>query len=202
MNGYYRGMSATASWLVAEGARTRAVASLLNGLSRQLIEQGLPLLRASLVIEALHPLISGTHYIWTRETNSTIEEPRFHGFISNVGSRLHPNDVAANDGELRFQLDRQATENDVQWLGELRALGASDVLASLLTFSDSSGHAVTWVTDRSGGFREDEVLELKTIAVLMTSPLEVIVAREMAATLPPDDVEIAIYTSSASWRAR
>ena len=39
------------------------------------------------------------------------------------------------------------------------------------------------MTDRPGGFSEEDLQELRAIAALVTSPLEVVVARELAATL-------------------
>ena len=183
MNSHYAGMSPTTSWLVATGAETGTVTLLLNELAHRFSDQGIELPHASLVIEALHPLIAGTHYVWTRDAGGTIEEPRFHGFVSKAGSRLQANDLASNGGELRCRLDRPVVSHEAAWLEEFRTHGATDILALLIRFSDGSTHAVAWATDRTEGFSDDEISELRAAAVLMTSPLEVIVTRQMAATL-------------------
>ena len=183
MNSHYAGMSPTTSWLVATGAETGAVTLLLNELAHRFSDQGIKLLRASLVIEALHPLIAGTHYVWTRDAGGTIEEPRFHGFVSKAGSRLQANDLASNGGELRCRLNQSVVSNEAVWLDDYRVHGATDVLAILIRFSDGSTHAVAWATDQVEGFSDGEISELRAAAVLMTSPLEVIVTRQMAATL-------------------
>ncbi len=148
------GLAAAAAWLLSAASHADGVPSFLSGLTRHVKDQGAPLVRASLVIEALHPTIAGTRYMWRADTGESVEEPRFHGFMSGQGGA--------------------AAAPPVEPPGSI---------SQPVRFSDGSTHQVTWTADRLGGFTPAETEALATLAALMAAPLEVLVAREMATTL-------------------
>ena len=151
------GLSAAALWLLSDASHADGVPSFLSGLARHARLQGAPVARASLVIEALHPMIAGTRYTWSASTGESVEEPRFHGFMSGPGG---PGGAAA--------------EPPPQPPGSI---------SQPIPFSDGSTHQVTWAAERVGGFTPDETAALATLAAFMAAPLEVLVAREVATTL-------------------
>ena len=54
------GLSAAAAWLMGDARRADSVPKFLTGLAGHACAQGTPITVASLVVEALHPIIAGT----------------------------------------------------------------------------------------------------------------------------------------------
>jgi len=52
-------LGALGRWLVDTGPRTERACDLFRGFCAWLVEQGLPLSRASMGLEILHPLVTG-----------------------------------------------------------------------------------------------------------------------------------------------
>ena len=164
MNQDFPQVGPAAQWLIAHGASEPSPASLLTGLAARLSEAGMALAHASLAVEELHPLFSGSRYVWQHDTGRTLEQPRFHGFLSERSSGGGADDES----------------DDVREAG---ALGATDQIALLLQFSDGSHHAVTFASARAGGFSDADRAELRFLAQLLASQLEVVVQRHVATTL-------------------
>jgi adenylate cyclase len=73
-------------WLQHEASRAADPGALLVGFCQRLVEAGIPLRKTALAISALHPLVSGSTFIWQRDRADALEMPRFHGMTGDVGA--------------------------------------------------------------------------------------------------------------------
>jgi adenylate cyclase len=163
-------------WSVRAGLRGTEVGLLFDGLCQRLVIAGVPLWRAFAGMRTLHPQWGGYSYIWWRDRR--LERlPQFAR-----GSRYEQEVQASPHGHLGRQADDQAEELylrrhlvgseaqlDFPVLEDLAAAGATDYFAGLVRFGDrgevsrGSGIGYSFVTDRTEGFREDDLVLLKAV---------------------------------------
>jgi hypothetical protein len=75
-------------WLLAEGWACDSPLTLIEGLARQAVAAGLPLMRLTTTMRYLHPQVIGTTYTWTKEQDrvkSVLAAPR-HSSIGHVSA--------------------------------------------------------------------------------------------------------------------
>ena len=170
-----------ALWLLGEGAFAAGVAPLLSGAAERLNRDGFSLVHAALVIESLHPLLAGTRFVWRRDTGQCIEEPRFHGFSAMGHGGILPDDI--EDRVLRLAITAAAAEGEPRYVGEVRGLNATDLIAFPMAFSDGSRHTVSWATDREAGFTAAQQRTLTDLVPLLGPRLEIATMRQVSRTL-------------------
>lgn len=171
-------------WLLGGRAAAHGVGPLLGGLAERANSEGLALVHAALVVEALHPMLSGTRYVWRADTSRTTEEPRFHGFLATGHTGILATDLGEPPDEmLRVGITPNPNEGEPGFVAEVRGLGATELVALPLAFSDGTRHTVSWATDRHRGFGAPQVRDLLAFAPALASQLEIIVVRQVAATL-------------------
>jgi adenylate cyclase len=163
---------------------------LLDQFCARVIEAGVPLSRAWLHIRTLHPEFAGVSRIWRRGMQT---EERFldFGFEKWPAYLNSPVRHVVEQGKLcRWRLDDgQALPFPV--LDEHRSAGYVDYAIAPLIFSDGRVNAISWATDRPGGFRDvdlrffEEVLstystivEVKSLRRFATNVLSTYVGRE------------------------
>ena len=174
-------LAPAARWLLGEGAFAAGVAPLLSGAAEHLNTDGFSLVHAALVIESLHPLLAGTRYVWRRDTGQCIEEPRFHGFSGMGHGGILPGDIG--DPVLQLVITATAAEGEPGFVGEVRELGATDLIALPIEFSDGSRHTVSWATDREAGFTGAQHGALAALVPLLAPRLEIATMRQVSRTL-------------------
>ena len=170
-----------ALWLLGEGVFAAGVPPLLSGVAERLNTDGFSLVQAALVIESLHPLLAGTRYVWRRDTGQCIEEPRFHGFSAMGPGGILPGDL--EERMLRLTITAAADVGEPGYVGELRGLGATDLIALPIVFSDGSRHTVSWASDREAGFTEAQQRALTDLVPLLAPRLEIATMRQVSRTL-------------------
>ncbi len=85
--------------------------------------------------------------------------------------------------EIRRRLDIPGVELDFPILKELHAEGGTDYVAMPLVFSDGQINAITFTTDRPGGFSTPELEQLYQMLPVLARLLEVHAMRRTAKTL-------------------
>ncbi|MGO8800413.1 MAG: adenylate/guanylate cyclase domain-containing protein [Roseiarcus sp.] len=162
-------------WAVREGLRGATAYELFDGYCQRLVVDGVPLWRAHLAMETLHPQWSGYGYTWRRDLNAIQPEQYDHGSIEASGwltSPLYDLLRRARGGEespqMRRRLEAGPEQCDFASLGEFFAAGATDYFAKLFAFgeggdrSQGSGVVYSFTTDRSGGFTDDDTTLLQS----------------------------------------
>jgi len=156
-------IDAIAEWLVGPARRLPTGAAAFDEFSWRMLATGLPLLRVTMHGGTLHPLYLGAALIWWRTTGQTelrmITHEVRESFAYNPISRVR------EDGEtLRRRLDTAPDTFDFPVLHELMAAGATDYLALPVASAFGGNYAVTFVSDRVGGFTDDEVADMSRVA--------------------------------------
>src|SRR4029077_18285511 len=156
-------IDAIAEWLVGPARRLPTGAAAFDEFSWRMLATGLPLLRVTMHGGTLHPLYLGAALIWWRTTGQTelrmITHEVRESFAYNPISRVR------EDGEtLRRRLDTAPDTFDFPVLQELMAAGATDYLALPVASAFGGNYAVTFVSDRVGGFTDDEVADMSRVA--------------------------------------
>jgi adenylate cyclase len=155
-------------WAVRQGLRGATAYALFDGFCQRLVWSGVPLWRAHAALETLHPQWDGYGYIWRRDLNA-IQPERYGRFGDDTDwleSPLFDLVRRARGGEddpwmrRRFESDPESLDFSV--FKSFAADGATDYFAQLFAFgedgdrSHGSGIVYSFMTDRTGGFSDDE----------------------------------------------
>jgi adenylate cyclase len=193
-------------WAVRQGLLGTGAAELFDGFCRRLVETGLPLWRGYAAMRTLHPQWGGYGYTWQRERGAV--EPaqygRVHGSSWSSSPFPYMIDQARTGGgeenprlHLRRRLIGSQTQLDFPVLEELAAAGGSDYFAQIVRFgaegdlSHGTGIAYSFATDRTDGFRDDDIALLQAVLpalslAMMTHAGHTIAASLLAAYLGGD----------------
>jgi adenylate cyclase len=175
--------SAIADWLV-EGARSAAQPQqVLTELCGRLTACGIPLWRVAVFVRTLHPQVMGRRIIWRPAAEAEISEAPFEllesaSFLDNPIARVY-----ATGETIRRKLADPDCDVDFPVLGELRAEGVSDYLATPLFFTDGAVHAATWTTQQPGGFSDAEIAGIKSVIAPLARVTEIYALRRTASNL-------------------
>jgi adenylate cyclase len=154
-------------WAVRQGLRGATAYDLFDGFCQRLVSAGLSLLRAHVAMETLHPQWEGYGYIWRRDLNAI--QPERYGRVGDDSNWLASPMFALVQrarGEqepwMRRRLDVEAETWEFPIFTGFAAEGATDYFAQLFAFgedgdrSHGTGIVYSFVTDRTGGFSDDD----------------------------------------------
>jgi adenylate cyclase len=159
-------LDAVAEWPV--GAAAREIPSGLHAFDEfawRMLATGLPLLRVTLHVGALHPQFLGGTFIWWRTSGQTEQILIAHEITDSI--HFNPVQRVITGGEtLRRRLDVPDETLDFPVLRELKAQRATDYLALPIRSVHGRNHyyMVTYVTDRPGGFTADEIADMTRVS--------------------------------------
>jgi adenylate cyclase len=187
-------------WATRQGLRGVEPEILLDGLCRRLVAAGLPLWRAFAGMRTLHPQWAGYGYTWWRDRG--IVEPAqfarggaYEEIVANsvFGDMIRRLEAGEHPGEqwlaLRRRFDGPLAQCDFPGLDELAAAGGTDFFAELVGFgvagdaSRGSGVGVSFATDRSGGFADDDLTLLRAVVPILALAMMAQASHTIAAGL-------------------
>jgi adenylate cyclase len=162
---------ALAHWLADSGLRNLPLEELVDGFSRRLNGEGVPVARVFVGMNTLHPLVRARSLIWDRVTGPSTHFEIQHGEIESPTVRQSPFAPMLRDriGEQRVRLDGPAVADESPVFAELRGEGMTDWLGRAFPFgeltfkiggSDSAerasqlGVVISLTTDHAGGFSD------------------------------------------------
>ncbi len=172
-------------WLLTEGWSISTARLLIDGLARKAVAAGLSLYRLTATIRFLHPQVIGTTFTWKRDGGEATMFSPPHGLLQSA-TFLHSPFAAIMRGEasgIRRRLDVPSAPIDFPILKELKEQVVTDYVAMPIHFSDGSIHAMTFSTDRPGGFSTAELSLLYDMLPVMARLLEIHATRHTARTL-------------------
>ena len=179
------GSAAIIAWLLGEARFLPNGPAALKELSHRLNAAGLQLSRASFHVRTLHPQLFGIGFYWHRDVDEirTFQAP--HGIReTDLYQRSPMRLIFDKDAdELRQSLEQPDADFRFPLFAELKEAGHTDYLALALTFSDGKTHGSTWMTDRPGGFRDEEIAIIKSILPVFSLLIEIHLNRRIAANL-------------------
>ena len=155
------------AWITEAGLAGHSESAILAGFCEREVARGLPLARALVLIDTLHPIYEGRAFRWTRaQKETTLTE---YGRSDDDLSRWQrsPFYRLEESGEplLRRHLTAE-TEPEFSIFADLRADGMTDyvAIANRFTGDEIIGRMdcvySSWATDASQGFDDDDVADL------------------------------------------
>ena len=159
------------SWLFEQGRPAADPGVVLKGFSQQLIQIGIPLVRATLHVRALHAERIGVTRIWRKDRKLEVvyfphgarDDPIFHD-----SPLKHVYDT-------RDWLEIRTTESAASRFNivpDLKELNVSHYVVAPMFYSNGTENAVTWATDRSEGFLPEELALLRGVFPTLSTVME------------------------------
>jgi adenylate cyclase len=152
-------LDGVARWLAGPARREASFAQTLDEFSWRLTAAGLGLLRVGVNTLTLHPRFLGATYTWWKDTGETRKTMIKHEVLDIVPLADNPISKLRATGEpIRRRIDAPDAVLDYSVLHDLKARGATDYL--LFGAESPFGfepHAVSYVSDAPGGFRQAEI---------------------------------------------
>jgi adenylate cyclase len=176
--------SAALDWFVRFNHEEPFLDDLFARLCEKLVDDGLPVTRATLHARGLHPQFIGAAMIWRNDgrpvqmrmiTRADVESAQFQN--SPIKALYE-----GADG-VRQRLDLPTTGPEYGIYGDLRAAGFTDYVARPLVASDARRHTVTFATDRPGGFSTDDLFTLDDLLPLLSMAAEARIGRRITKTI-------------------
>lgn len=178
------------AWIAEAGLAGQSEVAALDGFCERALEVGLPLARANVVIDTLHPVYEGRAFVWKRKTGNTSLTEFGRGTVDMQRWENSPYYYLELSGApmLRRRLTPES-EKDFPIFTDLRAEGITDYLAITNRFAaegivgDMDCVYSSWATDAPGGFREADVSDLARLMPLLALTLKAASLARIAGTL-------------------
>ncbi|HKY93741.1 MAG TPA: adenylate/guanylate cyclase domain-containing protein [Kiloniellales bacterium] len=170
------------AWLLGEAREAMDVSEVLDGFGRRLVAAGVPLVRASTHIQALHSERTGTGRVW-RPDNGIVEQ--HYGFDPEEEKAYQVSPIrTVHDSRKPLELWPQRDEINYGVLPDLKAEGVVHYWLVPLFFTDGSVQAASFSTKEKGGFLPEDMALIASLLPLYTQVLELkTVRRELAEVL-------------------
>jgi adenylate cyclase len=170
-------------WLT-DGARSGSRSEdVLSELCHRMVGAGIPLWRAAVFVNTLHPDVIGRSFIWQAGLGVKISAAKYD--ILETDEYLNSPVVAVYNTRqaIRRNLADANCPNDFAVLHEFRAEGATDYVAFPLAFTDGTIHVATWTTRQPGGFTPEQFADLEATIPPLTRVAEIRALRRTATNL-------------------
>jgi len=158
-------IEAIIDWLAGPAQHIPLLVCEFDEYAWRMLAAGFPLLRATLQFRTLHPQYLGASYVWWRTTGQTVQTLIAHEVQDLFGNDDNPVRRVLVAGEtVRRRVDVADDELDFPILHDLKAEGATDYFALPVKNSFGTNYMVTYVTDRLGGFSDQEISDLTRVS--------------------------------------
>ncbi|MGB7950967.1 MAG: adenylate/guanylate cyclase domain-containing protein [Candidatus Binatia bacterium] len=177
-------------WITEAGLAGLSEAATLTGFCERASAIGLPLARANVVIDTLHPIYEGRAFTWKREKGETV--------LTEFGRSDTQMDLWERSPFYRLELTgesllrrRLSAENEAEFsiFSDLRAEGMTDYIAITNRFAaeviigELDCVYSSWATDAPQGFQDSEIEDLTRLMPLFALTLKSASLTRIAGTL-------------------
>jgi adenylate cyclase len=166
-------------WLVDPETRSLSLEALLDALSGWLDEAGCSLLRVQLSFRTLHPEVAARAYRWLRGEKTREILFTYH-FIASSGEEHEQSPIFALMREkksvIRCSLEQPDSEIPFPLCREMKTQGGTDYYLMRLSGSNGFDSSISFVTDRKGGFGEDEIELFQSLVPSLSLRIELAAA--------------------------
>jgi adenylate cyclase len=183
-----------AAWITDSGLSGMVEPDLLGGFCERVVAAGIPISRAIVIVDTLHPVYEGRVFRWLRDP-SELSAMHEYGRSAEDESiavkwRQSPFHFLAESGEtwLRRHL-AQGEPADFPTIEELRQEGHTDYLAMMQRFAgdgvigEMDYVSSSWATDAPGGFADWQLNELRRLVPGLALAIKSASLARIAATL-------------------
>ena len=182
-----------AAMTTAASLSGRPEVDLLQGFCTRIISAGVPLWRAMIGVDTLHPVLEGRLFRWRRDSAAPTETEYSRHEMAREPERWLRSPfyllLQTGEGSLRRRLERTPSDGAFPALDELRAEGATDYLAIVNRFDgdgaigQADGVYSSWATDRPGGFSDDHLAALELLVPCLALGIKSAATAGIAETL-------------------
>ena len=180
-----------AAVLVDAAIAGRTPAAILEDLCRAMVDDGLPVARATVGALLVHPLLDATLIIWRAERGAYLDDTPRPAVRGNEPWRNSPfHDMELDRSTMRrFRLGQGEGTGAYEVLADLAAEGATDYVAlrtgvaAGVTLGDGNSIFSSWATHRPGGFTPAEIERLQGIEPLLAVVIAAALGTATAGTL-------------------
>jgi adenylate cyclase len=192
------------AWVIQAGLMDASESDIVSEFCERCVAAGLPVARAIVLIDTLHPVYEGRLFRWGDDTSQP--PPQDYGRTSPdvlAASGFDPRDVAASElwrsspffrmqqtGEsfLRWRVDG-STKDEFSVLADLFAEGMSDYVTIFNRFAaeriigEMDGVYSSWATRTPAGFSDGQIAALRRITPHLALAIKSVSLARMAGTL-------------------
>jgi adenylate cyclase len=182
-----------AGWVTEAGLIGRSEGELMAGFCRRVTEAGVPLARALVILDTLHPIYEGRALLWrsdrpetgeVREYGRTNEGEAAENWRRSVffhllqsGERMLRHRLAAGDPVDFLSFKQARDEGMTDYLALVHPFAAEGVIGEMDCVYSS------WATDATNGFDDADVLTLQQLAPFLNLAVKSAALARMAGTL-------------------
>lgn len=158
--------------MLQTAAQRLSAAEMFAALCRHLVDDGVPLFRASCGLIATHPQLYARNLQWSAD-GRVREVTRPHGieeskaYLSSPVAQIHK-----GAPEVRCRLENTDDESPFPVVRELKRAGATDYIALPMRFSDDNISYMSWSTATAGGFDDADIAYLRDLMPLAAMRFE------------------------------
>ncbi|KJC46662.1 adenylate cyclase [Bradyrhizobium sp. LTSP885] len=169
-------------WMIGGARSAPTPPQMMAECCERLVRAGLPLWRVGVFVRTLHPEIYGRNFLW--KPGAEVELGTVDHDIQNAPEFIaSPLSTVFKQGlEVRARLDDPASAR-FPIIEDLRAEGVTDYIALPLINTDGFVNASSWTTKQPGGFTEEQLRALRSIAVPLARYIEIVTLRRTASLL-------------------
>jgi adenylate cyclase len=184
------------TWLAEKSLAGLSEAEMVGGFCERLLQAGLPLARAIVLVDTLHPVHEGRAFRWSRGSGQAevLEYGRTREGANAEAWRRSPlyYMLETNQSVLRRRLTDPASPEgmpDFATFAELRSEGMTDFVALVTRFAATGAIGEMdaiysfWTSDVACGFAENHIVTLQRLVTPLAAALKCVSLARIAATL-------------------
>ena len=178
-------------WIASAGLSGLRELELLQGFCERAVAAGLPLGRAMMGVDTLHPVLVGRAFEWNRDaegpTQAEYERLNFQNTEEMWRQSPFHQLYESGGGTLRRRLD--GMQPGFPMLEELRHRGMTDYLAVVTRFGTDGAIGLmdctysSWASDRASGFSDDDLAALEFLVPCLAAVIKGASVARIAETL-------------------
>ena len=182
-----------AEWVTQSGLIGRTESELMAGFCRRIVEAGVPLARAIVVLDTLHPIYEGRAFRWRADAPDAVEVLDYGRTNEGEAAELWRRSpffhlLQSGGNEMRRRL-AAGDPADFPSIAQARDEGATDYLVLVHRFAaegvigEMDCVYSAWSSDAPGGFAEDAASALKRLAPFLKLAVKSAALARIAGTL-------------------
>jgi adenylate cyclase len=195
------------AWLAKAGLRGESEAALVSGFCERAVAAGLPISRALVLIDTLHPVYEGRVVRWGYDRSELVVQEYGRTHLPGGDADLHLSSgveqsemvarwraspffgmLRTGESLLRRRLTA-ASESEFPVLGDYRAAGMTDYVAIIDRFAAEGTIGEmdcvysSWVTARADGFADADIAALTRVVPTLALAVKAVALARMTGTL-------------------
>ena len=172
------------SWMLQDGrSKLGRAREWGSEMCERIVGAGIPIVRGFCYVGTLHPQVAASGYTWKRGEGKATRVPVEHGIEALVGFAGSPLAVALQTRQLVRRRLEDTAEVDSSELADFRGQGGTEYVALPMVCSTGEVNVISFMTDQSGGFSENDIAALEEVSRALGIMVELISTRRIAKTL-------------------